>query len=306
MKAITRTKIIRDLYWDRSPKGLKSDFGKALLIGGSLAYPGSIAISSLFAALSGDGYNALAVPRSVYPIIASRAPLSAIYENLLDEDDSFLVKENIPLLERCLRSYSSILFGNGVKDSQENYAFLSYLIARDEGILVIDATGLALLAKYGVEILKKKQKKSVILLTPHLREASKLLGQDLKTKDPEAYQTSGTAFAQKYGVYLLLKSYRSLLIDPSGKAFASEYGPTPSLGKAGSGDGLVGYLTGLLTYGTTKESVSDLILFADTLVHEGARQAEIEQSPGWASILSVPEKIASLIKKARPMKKEGK
>jgi NAD(P)H-hydrate epimerase len=306
MEERTFAKIIRDLYWERDPKSLKSDYGKALLIGGSLAYPGSIVIAAQFAALAGDGYNALALPHSIYPIAAARAPLSAIYENFKVAGDSYLIDENLEELSRCLRSYSSVLFGNGIYDSKANYDLLSYLIASYGGLLVIDATGLALLAEYGVEVLKKKKTESTIILTPHLGEAARLLKVDQKTKDPEAYEELGSAFAKEYGVYLLLKSYRSLLIDPSGTTFASEYAPTPSLGKAGSGDGLAGYLTGLLAYGTKKESVTDLILFADALVHEGAALAEDEKSPGVASILSVKEEIEGLIERAKPRIKGGK
>jgi NAD(P)H-hydrate repair Nnr-like enzyme with NAD(P)H-hydrate dehydratase domain len=298
-------KIIRELYWNRDPAGIKADFGKALLVGGSLAYPSAPVISSWFASLSGDGYNALAVPRSVYPIVASRAPLSVIYENLVDRDDSFLIIESKQITERCFRSYASVLFGNGVKDSQENYLFLSYLIANYENTLVIDGTGLALLAEYGLEVLKKKKKESTIILTPHLGEAAKLLGRNFKTKDPEAYEKLGISFAKGYGVYLLLKSYRSLLIDPQGQTFASDYPPTPSLGKAGSGDGLAGYLAGLLAYAAKKETVADLILFADALIHEGAALAAAKKSPGLASILSVPEEIGRLIGKAKPKIKGG-
>ena len=45
--------MIRDIYQNRKPDGIKSDFGKVLIIGGSKPYPLSVCIADKFASLSG-------------------------------------------------------------------------------------------------------------------------------------------------------------------------------------------------------------------------------------------------------------
>jgi ADP-dependent NAD(P)H-hydrate dehydratase / NAD(P)H-hydrate epimerase len=297
MKKPAFDKIISDLYLKRDPKSNKSDYGRALLIGGSAEYPGAILIAASFAALSGDGYNALAVPSSIYPVVASRVPLTFVYENFFTFEDGFPIPGNEEKLAECCKRYSSILIGNGLKDCERNYLFLAKIIEEYEGILVIDATGLALLAEYGIEVLARKQKNSTIILTPHSGEAAKLFGVKLLKRDPSAYRTLATAFAKKHQVYILLKSYKSILVEPDGKATSSSYGPTPSLAKAGSGDGLAGYLTGLLAYGTKKETASEVIFFADEMIHRSAKTAEEKKSPGLASILSAKGEIENIIKR---------
>ena len=72
--------MIRDIYQNRKPDGIKSDFGKVLIIGGSKPYPLSVCIADKFASLSGVGYVSLAVDKSIYQIVASRVSLTSIFE----------------------------------------------------------------------------------------------------------------------------------------------------------------------------------------------------------------------------------
>jgi NAD(P)H-hydrate epimerase len=289
-------KMANSLFLKRPAKSMKADFGRTLLIGGSRNYPGAILIASHYAAVAGAGYDAIGVPSSIHDAVAALSPLTAIYENFLtDENDVFLTEANDSLLAKRLPLYDSILFGNGVKDDERNYIFLSEIIKRCEGGLVIDATGLNLLAEYGLSALKSKKEGSTIVLTPHLGEAARLFGMNLETRDPLAYEHVGAALAKEAGIYLLLKSHRSLLIDPQGHICPSSYKPTPSLAKAGSGDALAGLLAGLLAYATQKFTVDEVILFADWLFHAAANEAEKAKPAGTISVMEILPHIASVI-----------
>ena len=94
--------MIRDIYQNRKPDGIKSDFGKVLIIGGSKPYPLSVCIADKFASLSGVGYVSLAVDKSIYQIVASRVSLTSIFE--ISTRD-----EGIDLSNDTLRKYDSIL-----------------------------------------------------------------------------------------------------------------------------------------------------------------------------------------------------
>ncbi|MFA6874528.1 MAG: hypothetical protein WCR16_02800, partial [Bacilli bacterium] len=93
----------------------------------------------------------------------------------------------------------------------------------------------------------------------------------------------------------LLKSSKSYLVAKDGSTYAGDSIPTPSLAKAGSGDGLAGYLVGLLAYGRKEASLEEIILYADSMIHKAARAAENELGPGLASILSVPQYLPSVV-----------
>ena len=289
------SRIIKNLYIERDEKSNKADNGRALIIGGSKAYPNSISLASSFASLAGPGFVSIAVPEEIYPILATRSPAPFIYENFVTKDDEFLLDENRNLLDKILLKYDAILIGNGIKDSIKNYEFLSYIVKNYCGNLIIDATGLKLLSDHDSHCLIEKKPVSRILLTPHLGEAKRLFKTDLNTREADDYLEASLKFAYEKQVYLLLKSYSAVLVTPDKQILTSNYVPTPSLSKAGSGDGLAGYLAGLLAYGLSKESFTDLITFGDQMIHLAAYQAQQHLSAGIASILDVPLYIQKII-----------
>ena len=127
---------IRKLYQERKEDSIKSDFGRSLLLGGSLPYPNALVIASDLAHLSGNGYTALGVPRSIYPILACRVYPTLIFEpSEMDGDFLFYGEET---WKRIRKTYDAILFGNGIKDCKENEEVLVSLLKEYEGNLIID------------------------------------------------------------------------------------------------------------------------------------------------------------------------
>lgn len=278
------TEIKNLLYVQRKKDSIKNDYGKALLIGGSLSYPGALEIASLLASVSGDGYTALSAPKDILPVIQQRAPITQIYEKMKDLSPAVFAR------------YDSILFGNGIALTDKNRELLSLLLSSYSGKLVLDASALTLLSE-DASLLSVS--KAMVILTPHLGEARSLLKVSTKSRDPQRYEKEAKAFAREYHVYLLLKSSSSLLLTPEGKSYRSDYLPTPALAKAGSGDGLAGYLTGILAYLPKTVSAAEGILFADQMIHEAALRASERLTPGIASILDVPEEIRKIAEENR-------
>lgn len=281
--------ILSTLYIDRKKDGIKSDFGRTLLLGGSRQYPGAILIAASLAEVSGCGYIALSVPESIRNIVHARMPLTFVTPDFKGQEDGFSLHQD----PEKLLPYSSILFGNGIADRKENESFLEELLTFSHGFLVLDATALTLLAR-NPEVLKKKNAELKVLLTPHLGEASRLFKIDSRGKEPECYLEEAKAFSERYDVAILLKSSRSLLVH-EGKVFLGDQIPTPSLGKAGSGDGLAGYLAGILSYATKDFSFEEAVLFSDSMVHKAARREQEKLSAGIASILDVPQGIREIV-----------
>ena len=282
--------MIKRLYWEREPNGIKSDYGRSWIIGSSRLFPNATAIAALLCSKAGNGYTAISVPEEVYQIVATRVPMTDIFECLETKNDDF-VDENI---SNQLKKYNSILIGNGMKVSKANYDFMTNIIREYEGNLIIDASALTMLSEYGIDVLKQHKTNCRILLTPHLGEANKLFKTDIKSRDPEDYLEIALSFSKTYDVSILLKSYKSILIADNSYQ-RMDVGSTPSLGKAGSGDGLSGYLCGLLSYGEKYFSYSQLIEFGDWMIHCAAKKVEDEKSSGFSSILDVVDGIKEII-----------
>lgn len=265
--------FFEDIYFNRKPDSVKSDFGKTLIIAGSKKYPGASFIASQFAELAGVGYVALSVPETIYTIAASKVSNNIIYEFFSSGDD-FKWSDDY---SKVIKGYNSVLFGNGVNDSISNLVFLKNLIATANN-LVIDGTGLNIIAN-NVEILKRDNKNK-ILLTPHLGELKRLLKIDDCSRNPNDYLLKCKEFCQKYNVNVLIKSYSSILVLENQTFLNSNYVPTPSLARAGSGDALAGYITGLLAYATTKFDYQMVIMEADKAIHEAAMKFSKINSDG--------------------------
>ncbi len=278
------------LYCDRENNSIKNDFGKVLILGGSIHYPNAPLISSYFASKSGVGYVSLGVPSSIYDIVASKSILTNIFEPT-DMDGDFLFYDEEHLKRICM-DYSAILFGNGILDSLENEKVLSFLLSNYTKSLILDATGIKIFAR----IASQEKRKPNLFLTPHLGEARELLQVPLHSRDPEDYLPYAKKYAFSHSCNLLLKSNRSLFVDQKGEVFPCDsYPSTPSLAKAGSGDGLAGYLAGILAYGEKKLKTEDCVRLADRVIHEAALLSSKEKTAGSGDILSAYEKIDEVI-----------
>ncbi len=284
---------IHDLFWNRDPKSIKTDYGKVAIVGGSLAYPGAIGISTNFASLAGAGYVELMTPMSIYQASLMLVPLEVVHlgTNKPSSFDDFLQFHD------DLLTTDVLLFGNGAKYCKDNAIFLETLLSKYEGTLIIDATGLRLLSTLDERILLKKRKAKHLLLLPHLGEVKSLLKSNQTSRDVMDYKEEAINYAKKYHLDILLKSYESLLVTKEGEYFLSSYSPNASLAKAGSGDALAGFLAGLLAYGEKKIPYSSLIMEGDNLFHEAAIQLGSQVSPGLTNLEALAISLKSLIAK---------
>mgnify|MGYP001098129237 FL=1 len=102
-----------------------------------------------------------------------------------------------------------------------------------------------------------------LILTPHLGEFSRLLGRPTQEILPKKVELA-RQFAQETGVWLVLKSFRTLIAEPGGQVFVCPLG-NPGMATAGMGDVLTGTITSLLgTFAargmTTPQEISQAVL----------------------------------------------
>lgn len=270
-----RKEIHERLFLKRNPCGIKSDFGRTLLIGGCRDFPGAISICSSYCSLSGTAFQAVGVPESIYAAVFSRIAKTAIAENFHQEGESFLFDDKA---KKILDRATCVLIGNGIAATEKNADFLEGVLSYASGNILLDATALALLAKRKSQPLQERNARSHVVLTPHLGEARELFGCDNLGRDPKPYVPFAQEYARRHDVTILLKSFASIVVDKDREEELAEQ-PTSALGKAGSGDALAGFLAGLLSYGTKEFDLFDLVCFASETFHQAAKEAE-EDVPG--------------------------
>ncbi|MBQ8291466.1 MAG: NAD(P)H-hydrate dehydratase [Clostridia bacterium] len=218
----------------------KGSYGKCAVVAGSAAYTGAAYLAAKAALRSGAGYTALFTPSGILSHYVLKCP-----ELLLKPLKGGSMVEFNEAEFASLLVYDAVAYGAGLGVSEDVAKGAEYLIERFAGRLVLDADALNSLVRYGrLEALKKK--KGDVVLTPHIKEFSRLSGLstgEILKRGLAAPQT----FAKEYGVTVLLKNAVSVLTD--GKRTAVNISGTAGQAKAGSGDVLAGAIAGLCAGG---------------------------------------------------------
>lgn len=245
----------------------KGCFGKCAVIGGSKRYFGSALLSlNAFAGLKiGAGYSYLVVPNSLFSIYAGLNPECIVLT--VPDKDGFALFDSASLDE--LLSLNCISVGTGMGVSEDIYLIIKYLLKNYNGTLVIDADGLNSLSKYGVDALKNKRCKVVLL--PHVGEFSRLtqIDKDVLQESPVVFAEK---FAKEYNVVVCLKSATTVITDGE-QTFINITGCS-GMAKAGSGDVLCGLTLGLLA--RVSEDITEVVAASTYLFGKCGEYAQKE------------------------------
>lgn len=232
----------KNLFINRKENSNKGDYGKVTLIGGSKEYIGSLRLAeTAYLSLKlGVGYSSICFPGCLNNIY--KGTYNELIYHFLDYSKKGFIKFNKDQISKILCS-DVIAFGMGVGVNKENFKLIKYLFKNYEGILILDADALNTLAKYGKDILLKPRNCRVIL-TPHLKEFSRLTNLDIKTIKENRIEI-GKEYSHKNSVILVLKDNVTTTINDN-KVVLNVFGNN-GLAKAGSGDILIGLIAGCLS-----------------------------------------------------------
>ena len=230
---------VKNILKKRDKDSNKGDFGKAGIYGGSIEYSGALKLSylSLTALRSGCGISRVLVKEEVLPLLGPNI-LEQTLCILPSYSDDFYNK-----LKNSIKDLDSLAFGMGLGNDEHLEDVLEFLIRNYTGNLIIDADGLNTLSKMDLDILKKRN--CNILLSPHLKEFSRLCRKDIEEIKKDSLNLV-KEFASTYKVTILLKGHTTIISD--GKDIYLVKTGTPGMATAGSGDVLSGILGGLLAY----------------------------------------------------------
>ena len=230
---------VKDLLKERDINSNKGDFGKAGIYGGSLEYSGALKLAylSLTALRSGCGISRVLVKKELLPLLGPNI-LEQTLNILPDYDSDFYNK-----LYSYIKDLSSLAFGMGLGRDEHLEDVLEFLIKNYSGNLIIDADGLNALSRMDLNILKMR--KGNILLTPHLKEFSRLINKSIEDIKKDSLMLV-KEFANTYNVTVLLKGHTTVISDGN-DVYLVKSG-CPGMANAGSGDVLSGILVGLLAY----------------------------------------------------------
>ena len=201
----------------RKEDGHKGDFGKLVVLGGSVGYTGAPYLAASAAVHSGCGLVYLGVPESIWAVEAQKCVSAMPFP--LPETDGRLCLAALDRMQDKLKGCDVLALGPGLGRGKETEQLVHALLWQVKEPLVLDADGL-----------------------------NALQGCTEKLDVRRGRTELASRFACEHGCILVLKGHRTRIALPDGRMLVNTSGCS-ALSKGGSGDVLTGLIASLLCQG---------------------------------------------------------
>lgn len=233
---------VRKLY--RYPDTHKGDYGKVGIIAGSKFFPGASVLCANACVKSGCGLCFLFSTAESISFHNFRRPEIIIVP--VESKDGVVAFDGFADKDEFLKKLDVIAYGCGLTNCSEVEKILIHILKNFQIPIVIDADGLNVLANSKEAQVLLKEYKAYKILTPHHKEASRMLGCssfDIARNPIEA----ALEISKKFDSVCVLKGARTVITDGS-SIYINILG-NPGMAKGGSGDVLTGIISGMLAQG---------------------------------------------------------
>ncbi len=228
---------------DRPQNGHKGTFGRLLTVCGSYGMAGAAMLSGKAALRMGVGLLHMALPRSVYPIVAGQL-WEAVYHPLEESSSGTFCAASMKTLEGLLGGKNALLIGCGLSCCDETAQVVKGLLENVTVPTVLDADGLNVFSSHIVDL---KAVNAPLVITPHSAEAARLLDQSVEQVERDRV-AAVKRLASESGAIAVLKGHRTLIATADGDVFMNTTG-NAGMATGGSGDVLSGMIASLLAQG---------------------------------------------------------
>ncbi|KEO72754.1 bifunctional ADP-dependent NAD(P)H-hydrate dehydratase/NAD(P)H-hydrate epimerase [Anditalea andensis] len=231
-------KIRHKKYHRASHKG---DYGKVMLIGGSLGKVGAVYMASKGALRTGSGLVSAFVPKCGLNILQASLP-----EVMVEISNNEYIIDALP---ENMERFDAIGIGPGKGTDIKSAEVLQKLMSRYKKNIVIDADAINIIAQ-NEEI--KDLIRDNMILTPHVMEFERLVG---KCIDHTDRLKKAIDFCAVHKCILILKGPNTTICMPDGRMYFNSTG-TKYLATGGTGDVLTGILTSFIGQGYSAENAA--------------------------------------------------
>lgn len=233
----TSAALVRQWCPPRKQNTHKGNYGRILILAGAEGYTGAPSLAAKAALRTGAGLIYLGVPRSVYPIVASKLDAPVVFP--LPDAEGKLSMDALPEILRRLETADACLLGPGLGRSAALDELVLQIIRQCKCPLVLDADGINAAAAHK-DVLRGAA--CPLILTPHEGEFRRLT--DVSETDRIA---GAEALANDLHAIVLRKGHETVVTN----GMTTYVNRTGNAGMAtgGSGDVLAGILVSLLGQG---------------------------------------------------------
>ena len=219
----------------------KGDFGHTVIVAGSRGKSGAAALSAGAAFRAGAGLVTVCAPDTIQDVVASFQP-EVMTEGLPSTEPGTLAASAVDPLLKLLEGKDAAAMGPGLGRHPETVRLVHDVVRQTPVPLVLDADALN---AFENEVDKlENDHHSPLILTPHPGEFSRLVGRPTREILPQRVELA-RQMAEERGIWVVLKSFRTLIAQPDGQVFTTSLG-NPGMATAGMGDVLTGTIAALV------------------------------------------------------------
>lgn len=227
----------------RPTAGHKGTFGRVLVVAGSRDMAGAAVLCGRAALRGGAGLVRVACPAGVQPVVAVGHPCYTTAGIRQHTDGTFAEGAAADVIELG-KAADVLAVGPGLGQTPDVGPLVRELLAGLPGKpTVLDADGLNALAPFTDEF---RGRPAPLVLTPHPGEFARLIGSSINEVQANR-ESHAVAFAERFGVILLLKGSGTLVTD--GRRLYRNSTGNPGMATGGSGDVLTGLIAALIGQG---------------------------------------------------------
>lgn len=223
MKVINQT-LLEKVIIERSRSSHKGDYGRLLLLGGT------IIVAALAAVKSGAGLVTVGTDRENIPALHSHLP----------EAMAFALQDK-QLLKEQLEKAEVVLLGPGLGDDASGEDLVKQVFAglKQNQILIVDGGALTILARTSLSF-----PSSQLILTPHQKEWEKLSGITIEKQKEDTTASALTSFPK--GTILVEKGPATRVWQAGQSDYYQLQVGGPYQATGGMGDTLAGMIAGFV------------------------------------------------------------
>jgi NAD(P)H-hydrate epimerase len=249
------TRVLPNALPPRPKYAHKGHFGHVLVIGGDVGYSGAARLAGMAALRVGAGLVSIATH-----------PDNAAVMNIACPELMCHGVANSTQLRDLLEKASVIVLGTGLGQRDWGKVLFTTAINCNKPIIV-DADGLNFLAQF-------PKHNPQWILTPHVGEASRLLGSTIKTIQKNRFEAAQT-LQQRYGGVVLLKGAGTLIATDNQIAISNT--GNPGMASGGMGDVLAGVIASLVAQGMSLEEAAKQGAYAHGIAADNAVKQDGER-----------------------------
>ena len=263
--------LVRQILPPRKSESHKGDYGSVVFLGGSVGFTGAAYLASEAAVRGGAGLVFLAVPQSIYPILAVKTEAAMAFP--VEESSGRVCTGALPAIKEKLSRAKVLVLGCGLGRGEETEKTVFDLVASAPVPVVLDADGINAF-EGNIDKLRGRD----LVLTPHEGELARL---GFHRAPGESRANAALRAAKTFNAVTVFKGPGTAVAAPDGRLFINTTG-NPGMARGGSGDILAGLKGAFIAQGADSFSAAAAAVFVHGLAGDMAaeKQGQVGMTPG--------------------------